>query len=446
MIREECNPSSSWWEDVQQQHHHHNHNDHSNSIHATSFYNKNSNITNANASCEVDNLSISALNASNRFDLTAERSSDISLSAPNQHGSSSHEFLRDHVVSSHNNLWSLAFLSIGDQMMEQHHITSSSRNSTTPTQELQFEPACNYNGNTWIHETNQVRYDQNNNEQRLSKLTDLVGKHWSLAPPNNHHPDMNHNNLRNHHFGHGSNDEDMYRQALEVKNEEDLCSYNNGLSGGSLFHDDDAIESSNSFLDIRLSRPLTDINPTFKPCFKALNLSEFNKKEQQTASLKLLLQASARLESTNTGKKKRCEESSDETISKKAKCGGGSTISPEKELPKAKLRDKITTLQQIVSPFGKTDTASVLQEAITYINFYQEQVKLLSTPYMKNSSIKDPWGGWDRDHDHNKRGSKHLDLKSRGLCLVPISCTPIAYHDNNATDYWSPSYRGSLYR
>jgi len=68
-----------------------------------------------------------------------------------------------------------------------------------------------------------------------------------------------------------------------VKNEEDLC-YNNGSSGGgSLFHD--PIESSRSFLDIRLSRPLTDINPSFKPCFKALNVSEFNKKEHQTASL-----------------------------------------------------------------------------------------------------------------------------------------------------------------
>ncbi|WZZ78955.1 hypothetical protein YC2023_099527 [Brassica napus] len=80
----------------------------------------------------------------------------------------------------------------------------------------------------------------------------------------------------------------------------------------------------------------------------------------------------------------------------------------------------------------KTYTASVLQEAITYIIFYQEQVKLLSTPYMKNSSIKDPWGAWDRE-DHNKRGPKHIDLKSRGLSLVHISCTPIAYRDNSAT-------------
>ncbi|CAH2034657.1 unnamed protein product [Thlaspi arvense] len=434
MIREECTPSSSWWEDVQ-----HHHNDHANSISSTSFYHKNStNNSNANASCEGDNLSISTVNAANRFDLTAQSSNHHSLSAPNQHVSSSDELLRDHVASSHNQLWSLAFSpgrSLGAQMMShnhQHHHITSSRNSST-TSELPFEPACdNGNGNGWIYETNQVRYDQNS-EQRLSKLTDLVGKHWSLAPPNN--PDMNHN--LHHHFDQTNEDVSMYRQALEVKNEEDLC-YNNGLSSGvSLFHD--AIESSRSFLDIRLSRPLTDINPSFKPCFKAVNVPEFNKKEHQTASL-----ATVRLGTTNAGKKKRSDEVSDE-VSKKAKCGGGSALSPEKELPKAKLRDKITTLQQIVSPFGKTDTASVLQEAITYINFYQEQVKLLSTPYMKNSSIKDPWGGWDRE-DHNKRGPRHLDLKSRGLCLVPISCTPIAYRDNSATDYWSPSYRGSLYR
>ncbi|CAL9216902.1 unnamed protein product [Arabidopsis halleri] len=438
MLREECTPSSSWWEDVQ-----HHHNDHANSINSTSFYHKNSNNnSNANASCEEDNLSISTVSASNRLDLTAESSNHHSLSAPNQPASSSDELLRDHVVSSYNHLWSLAFLpsrSLGDQMMDHHHhhhnhhITSS-RNSSTTSELPSFESAC-HNGNGWIYDTNQVRYEQSS-DQRLSKLTDLVGKHWSIAPPNN--PDMNHN--LHHHFDHDhsqtNDDVSMYRQALEVKNEEDLC-YNNGSSGGgSLFHD--PIESSRNFLDVRLSRPLTDINPSFKPCFKALNVSEFNKKEHQTASL-----AAVRLGTTNVGKKKRCEEISDE-VSKKAKCSTGSTLSPEKELPKAKLRDKITTLQQIVSPFGKTDTASVLQEAITYINFYQEQVKLLSTPYMKNSSIKDPWGGWDRE-DHNKRGPKHLDLRSRGLCLVPISCTPIAYRDNSATDYWSPSYRGSLY-
>lgn len=106
MIREECTPSSSWWEDVQ----HHHHNDHANSI-STSFYHKNSNTTtNANVSCEEDNLSISTVNTSNRFDLTAESSNHHSLSAPDQPASSSDELLRDHVVSSHNHLWSLAYL------------------------------------------------------------------------------------------------------------------------------------------------------------------------------------------------------------------------------------------------------------------------------------------------------------------------------------------------
>ncbi|WZZ08822.1 hypothetical protein YC2023_094743 [Brassica napus] len=267
-----------------------------------------------------------------------------------------------------------------------NHITSSKNKSSTAP-ELSFEPVC---------DNTNVRYDQSSG---LSKSMDLVGKHRSLAPPNK--DDMNNN--RHHHFDQTNDDISLYRQALEVKNEEDLF-YNNGLScGPSLFHD--AIESSRSFLDIRLSRPLTDTNLSFKPCFKALNL-----KEHQMASM----------------------------VSKKAKCSGRSTRSTDKELPKAKFRDKITTLQQIVSPFGKvpqkriTDTASVLQEAITCINFLSRE------SIGKMLYMHDPWGAWDRE-DHNKRGPKHIDLKSRGLSLVSISCTPIAYRDNSATDYWSPS-------
>lgn len=106
MLREECTPSSSWWEDVQ-----HHHNDHANSINSATFYHKSSNNnSNANVSCEEGNLSISTVNASNRLDLTAESSNHHSLSASDRPTSSSDELLRDHVVSSHNHLWSLAFL------------------------------------------------------------------------------------------------------------------------------------------------------------------------------------------------------------------------------------------------------------------------------------------------------------------------------------------------
>ncbi|KAG2270051.1 hypothetical protein Bca52824_064606 [Brassica carinata] len=358
MIREECTPSSSWWEDV-------HHDDHASSI-STSFTIRIVMVTIIITQPQTvkETISISTVNTSNRFDLTAESSSRHSLGSDHP-ASTSDELLRDHVVSSNNHLWSLAYLpgrSLGDQMLDHHHhnnhITSSRNNSST-TSELPFEPVCD-NANGWIYDTNQVRYDQSS-EQRLSKLTDLVGKHCD--------------------------DISMYRQELEVKNEEDLC-YNNGLNGGACCF---------------VKRPLTDINPSFKPSFKALSLSEFGKKEHQTASL-----ATVRLGPTNAGKKKRCDEVSDEALRRPS--GRDSTHSPDKDLPKAKLRDKITTLQQI------TDTASVLQEAITYINFYQEQVKLLSTPYMKNSSIKDPWGGWDRE-EYNKRGPETSRLKSRGLCL-----------------------------
>nr|GMD26710.1 transcription factor bHLH113-like [Ipomoea batatas] len=43
---------------------------------------------------------------------------------------------------------------------------------------------------------------------------------------------------------------------------------------------------------------------------------------------------------------------------------------------KEKFGERIAALQQLVSPFGKTDTASVLYEAMGYINFLHEQVKV----------------------------------------------------------------------
>ncbi|XP_021892812.1 transcription factor bHLH110 isoform X2 [Carica papaya] len=42
---------------------------------------------------------------------------------------------------------------------------------------------------------------------------------------------------------------------------------------------------------------------------------------------------------------------------------------------KEKLGDRIAALQQLVAPFGKTDTASVLMEAIGYIKFLQNQIE-----------------------------------------------------------------------
>ncbi|KAK8592308.1 hypothetical protein V6N13_062894 [Hibiscus sabdariffa] len=106
---------------------------------------------------------------------------------------------------------------------------------------------------------------------------------------------------------------------------------------------------------------------------------------------------------------------------------------PTFKVRKEKLGDRITALQQLVSPFGKTDTASVLHEAIEYIKFLHDQVNVLNTPYMKQaaaSQLKDP-------------AEPKQDLRSRGLCLVPMSSTfPVA--NETTTDFWTPAFGGTL--
>ncbi|XP_010240994.1 PREDICTED: transcription factor bHLH123-like [Nelumbo nucifera] len=112
---------------------------------------------------------------------------------------------------------------------------------------------------------------------------------------------------------------------------------------------------------------------------------------------------------------------------------------PTFKVRKEKLGDRITALQQLVSPFGKTDTASVLFEAIEYIKFLHDQVSVLSTPYMKNGASIQP----KQNSDKSKEGEAHKpDLRSRGLCLVPISSTyPVT--NETAADFWTPTFGGT---
>ncbi|XP_047321526.1 transcription factor bHLH68-like isoform X2 [Impatiens glandulifera] len=138
---------------------------------------------------------------------------------------------------------------------------------------------------------------------------------------------------------------------------------------------------------------------------------------------------------------------------------------------KEKLGDRITTLHQIVSPFGKTDTASVLLEAIGYIRFLQSQVEALSLPYLgggagnishqqpvqgeRNCLFPDDPGQLLNDHCIKRKGTsdhhqdchdeeQKKDLRSRGLCLVPISCTMQVETSINGADYWTPAIGGGF--
>ncbi|XP_066342908.1 uncharacterized protein [Miscanthus floridulus] len=73
---------------------------------------------------------------------------------------------------------------------------------------------------------------------------------------------------------------------------------------------------------------------------------------------------------------------------KKSKQEASHKASPPKhQVPKVKLGEKITALQQIVSPFGKTDTSSVLLETIEYIKFLHEQIRSPDTDRLRGKRV-----------------------------------------------------------
>ncbi|XP_027919623.1 transcription factor bHLH153 isoform X5 [Vigna unguiculata] len=90
---------------------------------------------------------------------------------------------------------------------------------------------------------------------------------------------------------------------------------------------------------------------------------------------------------------------------------------------KEKIGERIVALQQLVSPYGKTDTSSVLKEAMEYIGFLHKQ--LLSAPYLETSAAA------------KMQGMESCSLRSRGLCLVPVSFT-IGVAESNGADIWAP--------
>ncbi|XP_066400775.1 transcription factor bHLH68-like isoform X2 [Miscanthus floridulus] len=144
---------------------------------------------------------------------------------------------------------------------------------------------------------------------------------------------------------------------------------------------------------------------------------------------------------------------------KKARVQTSSSAQSTLKVRKERLGDRITALHQIVSPFGKTDTASVLQETIGYIRFLLSQIEALSFPYLlghgnggnsmqqhnlllnhstSNGMVEVEGSTKHQEEEVNGvEGGHRKDLRSRGLCLVPVSCTSHLADDNGASDFWA---------
>ncbi|KAL6624501.1 hypothetical protein ACP70R_031822 [Stipagrostis hirtigluma subsp. patula] len=190
-----------------------------------------------------------------------------------------------------------------------------------------------------------------------------------------------------------------------------------------------------------------------------------------------------------------CNSTATGSAVKKARVQASSSAQSTLKVRKERLGDRITALHQIVSPFGKTDTASVLQETIGYIRFLLGQIERSQLPlhgsrqwglhakrqgrskalikgFPKNTLLsKGPMGernpglfpeypGQLLNHNNNagaqqpaaqpdeqQGGNEETkkDLRSRGLCLVPVSCTS-HFGGDNAADYWAPAPLGGILR
>ncbi|XP_023752464.1 transcription factor bHLH68 isoform X2 [Lactuca sativa] len=150
-----------------------------------------------------------------------------------------------------------------------------------------------------------------------------------------------------------------------------------------------------------------------------------------------------RFQSSSTQPSTMCNDTFTSGASKRTRAQHSSTQTPLK-VRKEKLGDRISALHQLVSPFGKTDTASVLFEATAHIRFLEGQIEALSSPYM---NLANNVSGGTR-HQHSADGKAPLkDLGSRGLCLVPT--TYIDHIDttnmtSNGAEFWTPAFGGGL--
>nr|CAB3463485.1 unnamed protein product [Digitaria exilis] len=121
---------------------------------------------------------------------------------------------------------------------------------------------------------------------------------------------------------------------------------------------------------------------------------------------------------------------------------------------KERLGDRITALHQIVSPFGKAlsypymghgNGTSMQNGPMGDRNpaglFPEYPGQLLN--HNSNTGAQQPASQPDEQQAVNDEAKK--DLRSRGLCLVPVSCTS-HFGGDNAADYWAPAPLSGILR
>ncbi|CAL4966179.1 unnamed protein product [Urochloa decumbens] len=122
---------------------------------------------------------------------------------------------------------------------------------------------------------------------------------------------------------------------------------------------------------------------------------------------------------------------------KKARVHTSSSAQSTLKVRKERLGDRITALHQIVSPFGKVFSFPYLGHGNG--SSMQQQHTVASLLNHSNSNVTvEAEGPTEQDEGNVGDADNKKDLRSRGLCLVPVSCTShLAGDDNGASDFWA---------
>ncbi|KAH7860257.1 hypothetical protein Vadar_011262 [Vaccinium darrowii] len=174
----------------------------------------------------------------------------------------------------------------------------------------------------------------------------------------------------------------------------------------------------------------TDVRSSFFPSlhsqFPAPSFDEKSKQQHSNTS------EVSGLNSASAGKK----SSSSEASSKRSRSEAPAPLPPFKE---EKMGDKSQLSNNWFHLLERLILLQCSLKAIEYIKFLHEQVNVLSTPYMKSGASmqlqQNP--GKSKEDEGPKQ-----DLRSRGLCLVPVSSTfPVAHE--SPVDFWTPTFGGT---
>ncbi|XP_048597535.1 transcription factor bHLH133-like [Brassica napus] len=296
-------------------------------------------------------------------------------------------------------------------------------------------PISNPNVFSWLHNNDDLPLDQLWSHSKLLLGGLMMGDEERME-------------MMNHHHHHHQNQHHTYQEKKTENWEEEVLRHQASIK--------QEISNNNGYMII--SSPKSPLN---KSCVTTTTIHNFNEDSNKNDNNGINFSKCNSLEISGScfaNKKPKLQVPSLRPLSQ-----------PILKVSKEKLGGRIAALHQLVSPYGKTDTASVLSEAIGYIRFLHSQVEVLSVPYfvtpsrnniMHQQARGDMNGLFPQDpgqlvseycmkrsngvsssstNKPNLNEETKKDLKSRGLCLVPISCT-LQVGSYNGTDYWAPAF------